>query len=100
MRFLLPLSLAVSLLVTFIQAKAITYWVDGSCKSRPNWDDYLSEAFSMARKANERLGSDTDFDFAAVFSRLFKFQKADDPASVTKVRSESSKAPSTFQYKY
>ncbi|QSZ33397.1 hypothetical protein DSL72_002985 [Monilinia vaccinii-corymbosi] len=49
MRSSLSLSLALLLLITIIQAQAITYWVDNSCKGKPNWEDYLGEDFFMAK---------------------------------------------------
>ena len=53
-----------------------TYWVDGSCTSRPRWvrdgkQVYMDDAFSMATRASERLRSPTDTDFLALYMRLF-----------------------------
>lgn len=56
---------------------AYTYWVDASCSNRNSWNDYLTEARDMAAKANTRLHSSTDSDYANVFKRVFKVDKTD-----------------------
>ncbi|KAL2071513.1 hypothetical protein VTL71DRAFT_12748 [Oculimacula yallundae] len=71
--------------VLFIfQCSCFTYWVDNSCigndgpvGSEENWEKFMQEAFSMARRAADRLSSDSDTDFSAVFKRIFKIEKSD-----------------------
>ena len=56
---------------------AYTYWVDASCSNRKDWNAYLTEARDMATKANTRLRSSTDSDYANIFKRVFKADKSD-----------------------
>lgn len=59
---------------------AYTYWVDASCSDRKDWNTYLTEARDMASKADTRLRSSTDTDYANVFKRVFKVDKTDENA--------------------
>ncbi|KAL9616857.1 MAG: hypothetical protein Q9160_008313 [Pyrenula sp. 1 TL-2023] len=58
-------------------ADRMFYWVDDSCKSRPNWDEYLKEAFHLAERSAQRLADDTDKDYHYVFKRTFNTEKTD-----------------------
>ena len=53
------------------------YWVDNSCNAKGDFRTALDEAFVGSKKAAERLQSESDKDFAAVFERIFATPKSD-----------------------
>ncbi|KAF8849827.1 hypothetical protein BDZ45DRAFT_809674 [Acephala macrosclerotiorum] len=58
----------------------LTYWIDPGCLEITDsqaWDTIMAETFRMAKRASERVYSDTDTDFAAVFKRIFGVDKTD-----------------------
>ena len=56
---------------------AATVFMDKSCTSRPDWDDYWNEAITMAELTVQKLDSNTDVDFARIFRKLMKIDKGD-----------------------
>jgi hypothetical protein len=48
-----------------------TVYIDSSCTSISNWNEYWRDARSSAKRAVERMQSASDTDFAAVFKRIF-----------------------------
>lgn len=75
--------LVLSIVTSRCHATLYTYWVDESCSSRPDWDEYLKEALTMAAKANARIQSATDSDYANVFQKVFNTPKTDAAALQT-----------------
>jgi len=46
-------------------------YLDSSCTSRLEWNDYWSETIQLATRGSERMQSQSDTDFQAVFKRIF-----------------------------
>lgn len=70
-----------------LEAVGLLYWVDTSCSNRPGWPAFMEDTKNMATQTEERLNSQTDTDFEAIFNRIFKTAKADQ-AGFTKVISK------------
>lgn len=58
-------------------ATAFTYWVDGSCTSRPEFNVAMNEARLMARHGFLKLKSDSDTDYHNVFQQTFQTPRSD-----------------------
>ncbi|EAT77241.1 hypothetical protein SNOG_15308 [Parastagonospora nodorum SN15] len=64
------------LLLLSITVHCKTYFVHESCSAKDGWNKYMNEALSFAKKSAERLNSDSDTDFAAVYKRIFQAEKS------------------------
>lgn len=79
MRHLSALTALVSIIMTpvLVQAQK-TYYVDDSCKNRPEWQGGWDLAMRNARSTSTRLASSTDNDFERVVKKIFKVDRSDD----------------------
>ncbi|KAK3355450.1 hypothetical protein B0H65DRAFT_554889 [Neurospora tetraspora] len=66
--------------ITYISPRKLkTYYIDPSCDARfdNQFESFVREAMDYARRAVDRLTSDSDTDFARVYETLFKMPKSD-----------------------
>jgi len=54
-----------------------TYYIDKSCKDRPEWASAWKTARNNARSVIQRLGAAADTDFERAVKKLFKVSRAD-----------------------
>lgn len=56
-----------------VNSKSI--YIDSTCTSKTEWNDYWKEAQGHTKRAVERIDSGSDTDFEAVFKRIYQTEK-------------------------
>jgi hypothetical protein len=59
-------------------------YIDPSCTDREGWEGYWNEGQSMAKRAVERMNSESDTDYNAVFKSIFQTAKDSDEGKYVK----------------